>query len=167
MNLTKPELRNLLKTKRLALSLDERASKSDLIVSNLKNAIDWSDLKTIHIFEPIRDLGEVDVSKFGCSGDLFTSRKIDNTWQIVSLDGNGPVPNQFDAVIVPMLGFDSSLHRLGYGGGYYDKFLATQPQAKKIGVCFEVGHVASLPVEPHDISLDLILTEAKIYKNLL
>lgn len=164
MNLIKPELRKLLKTKRLALSSDERASKSNLIVSNLKNAIDWSGLKTFHVYEPILELGEVDVSKFDGSGDLFTSRKIDNTWQVVSLNGDGPVPDQFDAVIVPMLGFDSSLHRLGYGGGYYDKFLATQPQAKKIGVCFEVGKVENLPAEPHDIALNLIVTEDKVYR---
>ncbi len=164
MNLTKLELRNLLKSKRLALSLDERAAKSDLIVGHLNSAIDWSGLKVIHIFEPILELGEVDVRKFVGHGNLFTSRKIDNTWQVVSLNGDGPVPDQFDAVIVPMLGFDSSLHRLGYGGGFYDKFLASQPQAKAIGVCFEVGKVERLPVEPHDIALNLIVTEENVYQ---
>ena len=156
----------MLKDRRLSLSSEERAAKSELILANLNNAIDWSGMKAIHIFEPMLDLGEVDISKFAGEGSLFTSRKIDNRWQVVSLKGNAPVPDQFDVVIVPMLGFDPSLHRIGYGGGFYDRFLATQPHAKKIGVCFEVGHVASLPVEPHDISLDLILTEAEIYKNL-
>jgi len=164
MNLTKLELRKLLKTKRLELNPAERATKSDLIVSNLNKALDWSNLKAVHVFEPILELGEVDISKFSGNDNLFTSRKIENKWQVVSLNGNAPVPDGFDAVIVPMLGFDSKLHRIGYGGGYYDKFLATQPRATKIGVCFETGHVDYLPTEPHDVALDLVITESKIYK---
>ena len=65
-----------------------------------------------------------------------------------------------------MLGFNSkALHRIGYGGGYYDKFLATQPQAQKIGVCFEQGKLAQIPAELHDIPLDVIITENHIYRS--
>ena len=63
-----------------------------------------------------------------------------------------------------MLGFDpKTLHRIGYGGGYYDQFLATQPQAQKIGVCFDHGKTENIPTEPHDIPLDVIVTEENIY----
>jgi 5-formyltetrahydrofolate cyclo-ligase len=72
-------------------------------------------------------------------------------------------PDVFDVVIVPMLGFDNDLQRIGYGGGYYDKFLAGQGGAKKIGVCFTLGLISKVPSEPHDIKLDTIVTENKIY----
>jgi 5-formyltetrahydrofolate cyclo-ligase len=78
----------------------------------------------------------------------------------------GPAKNQkipkkkFDLIIVPVLAFDSSNNRLGWGGGFYDRFLAQQPRAKKIGVCYQNGFVkGGLPQEPHDISLDQIITE--------
>jgi len=64
-----------------------------------------------------------------------------------------------------MLGFDKTLNRIGYGGGYYDKFLANQPDAQKIGVCFEQGKVEHIPAEPHDIPLDIIITEEKVYSS--
>jgi 5-formyltetrahydrofolate cyclo-ligase len=64
-----------------------------------------------------------------------------------------------------MLAFDTSLQRIGYGGGYYDRFLATQPQARKVGVCFELGKVQYVRSEPHDIPLDSIVTERRVYPN--
>lgn len=72
----------------------------------------------------------------------------------------GPPPAEFDLILVPMLGFDDQLQRIGYGGGYYDKFLATQPHASKIGVCFELGRLDQpIPAEPHDIPLERVVTE--------
>jgi 5-formyltetrahydrofolate cyclo-ligase len=80
---------------------------------------------------------------------------------------NGKLVNsklKFDIIIVPMLGFDEQLNRLGYGGGFYDRFLANQLQARKIGVCFDACLVNKVPFEPHDITMDLIVTETKTYK---
>lgn len=163
MNLTKPELRKLLKAKRLSLSEQERWDKTRAILARLQKAINWDEVGTVHIFEPIIELGEVDVSGFVGHDELFTSRKLEGEWRQVAFRGGTPIPAQFDVIIVPMLGFDSELHRIGYGGGFYDKFLATQPRAKKIGVCYEVGKVDKLPIEPHDIPLNLIVTEDKTY----
>jgi len=165
MDLTKPELRKLLKAKRLSLSQEERWDKSRKILARLHQAVDWSEVGTVHIFEPLIELGEVDVSGFIDHDVLFTSRKLAGEWKQVPFRGGTPVPEQFDVIIVPMLGFDSTLHRIGYGAGYYDKFLATQPRAKKVGVCFEIGKVDELPAEPHDIPLNLIITEVKTYKS--
>jgi len=148
----------------------ERTVKSRAIVERLKGVADWSTVKTVHYFEPLHELMEPDISDFIVYLEdnypdiqLFTSRKIGDTWEMVSVR-NGSAPDNFDAVIVPMLGFDpKTLHRIGYGGGYYDKFLATQPQARKIGVCFEAGKTENLPAEPHDIRLKLVVTESKNY----
>ena len=69
-------------------------------------------------------------------------------------------------VIVPMLGFDQMGHRLGYGAGFYDHFLAlTRPACLKIGICFSQGQLASpLPAEAHDVPLDFVVTDQEIIR---
>jgi len=58
------------------------------------------------------------------------------------------------------LGFDREGHRLGRGGGYYDRFLAALPETTpRIGVGFEIQMRDSIPTEPHDIRLDAVVTE--------
>ena len=172
MESTKFGLRKSLQQARLSLSAEERAKKSTEIASRLLEELDWSVTPLVHCFEPIMRLGEVDLVDFVTALqtdrediEVYTSRKIDGEWLVVSADTDkqpSAVP-QFDVIIVPMLGFDSSLHRIGYGGGYYDRFLASQPQAKKIGVCYEVGRVEKIPAEKHDIPLDMIITEHQTY----
>ncbi len=63
------------------------------------------------------------------------------------------------AVLVPMLAFDRHGHRLGYGGGYYDRTLAGLPAARAIGIAYAGQEVPSLPREPHDHPLDAVITE--------
>lgn len=63
--------------------------------------------------------------------------------------------------IVPGLSFTLSGFRLGYGGGYYDRFLSTYPQIYSIGITFDTLISAELPVQPHDISVNAILTEER------
>jgi 5-formyltetrahydrofolate cyclo-ligase len=169
MSHTKPELRKTLRQARLELTDAEHTLKSRAIVATLKQAIDWSKVKTLHYFEPLRELLEPDISDFITWIEdsypdikLFTPRLVGNEWVLVAARG-GEVPTEFGVVLVPMLGFDDQLQRIGYGGGYYDKFLATQPHTQKIGVCFELGRVVQIPTAPHDIPLDLIVTETIIY----
>lgn len=131
MQLTKPGLREQLKAKRLALSAAERQAKSRIIVDKLGEVVDWSQVKTVHTFEPLTKFAEVDISGFRPDAEIFYSKKINGEWQNVAHKQNTAIPEKFDIIIVPMLGFDKTLHRIGYGGGFYDKFLATQPEAKK------------------------------------
>lgn len=63
-----------------------------------------------------------------------------------------------DCILVPLLAFDSGNHRLGYGKGFYDRFLA-QTSGTTIGVAFALQCVEYLPVEPHDRALDMVVTE--------
>lgn len=163
--MSKSDLRKQLKKARLELTDADHTLKSRAIVENLKKALDWSQVKSLHYFEPLHELLEPDISPFitfiednYAHVKLFTPRYIDQKWELVAAKGD-EVPEQFDIVLVPMLGFDDNLNRIGYGGGYYDKFLATQPQARKTGVCFELGRVKQIPTEPHDIALDQIITE--------
>ncbi len=67
-----------------------------------------------------------------------------------------------DILLVPLLAFDRALHRLGYGGGYYDRTLAALRLRKKItaiGVAFACQEVASVPAGAEDARLDKIVTE--------
>ncbi len=64
-------------------------------------------------------------------------------------------------VLVPLLAFDGQLHRLGYGGGYYDRFLPLTT-AFRFGVAFAFQCVDAVPVDNHDVSLDAVVTEATL-----
>jgi len=79
---------------------------------------------------------------------------------------NIPVPKERELVepevlIVPLVGFDAAGYRLGYGGGYYDRTIASfaaPPYA--IGVGFELSRLTTIHPQPHDIPMNAILTEA-------
>lgn len=60
--------------------------------------------------------------------------------------------------IVPALSFDKKGFRLGYGGGYYDRFLSLH-SVDTLGLCYECCYAESLPAEPHDIKIRCVLTE--------
>lgn len=74
---------------------------------------------------------------------------------------------QLDVIIVPLLGFDSTGQRLGNGGGYYDRALATPRPFRKpllVGYGYEIQRTAVIPSEPWDICLNAVATEVGIYK---
>ncbi|MFD2647289.1 5-formyltetrahydrofolate cyclo-ligase [Devosia albogilva] len=65
-----------------------------------------------------------------------------------------------DLMLMPLLGFDASGTRLGYGGGYYDRTLAHLPRRPKlIGLAFSAQELDAIPREPHDVPLDAVITE--------
>jgi 5-formyltetrahydrofolate cyclo-ligase len=64
-------------------------------------------------------------------------------------------------LLVPLLAFDRRGHRLGYGGGFYDRTIAAL-RVPTIGIAYAGQEVASLPEEAHDRTLDMILTEQGI-----
>jgi 5-formyltetrahydrofolate cyclo-ligase len=71
-----------------------------------------------------------------------------------------------DILLIPVNAFDAAGYRLGYGGGYFDRSLATlQPRPLAVGVGFEINRVASILPEPHDQQLDWIVTEAGAFRS--
>ena len=76
-------------------------------------------------------------------------------------DDPPPDPTRPDVVIVPGIAFTSGGDRLGQGGGWYDRFLAgTRDGCVTIGVGFEPQLVDDLPLAPHDVRLDMVVTDA-------
>ena len=70
-------------------------------------------------------------------------------------------------LIIPMLAFDSDLNRLGYGGGFYDRFIQKiekQNYCVKIGLALSCQKINKVPVDKYDKKMDFIITEKKIYK---
>jgi 5-formyltetrahydrofolate cyclo-ligase len=76
-----------------------------------------------------------------------------------------PIPAAaVDLVVVPGLGFDLRGYRIGYGGGFYDRFLPTVPRACKAAVCFELQIVEAVPDGPGDIPVDWLITDRRVIR---
>lgn len=86
------------------------------------------------------------------------SLMVQGTWKIpMPASGEGVFP---DLLIVPLVGFDRKGYRLGYGGGFYDRTIAAMPERPRtIGVGFELGLLETIYPQPHDIALEMIVTE--------
>jgi 5-formyltetrahydrofolate cyclo-ligase len=93
--------------------------------------------------------------------EVGTRLKRQDVWGI-------PVPaerilSQPEVLLAPFIGFDEAGYRLGHGGGYYDRTLASlDPRPFVIGVGLERGRLESIYPQPHDIPLDMIVTEAGV-----
>jgi hypothetical protein len=69
-------------------------------------------------------------------------------------------PDKIDLAVVPGVSFDRRGHRIGYGMGYYDSLLG-QTRCKKIGLAYDLQIVEHVPNEPHDVAVDMIVTESE------
>lgn len=178
--MTKKELRNYYKQLRSALSEQEREAMSKKIVDNLQQLPIWK-YSTYHIFLPIEKLHEINThhliaalkeqhktivvpvmhpeSKSLTSVLLTSDSKLQtNTWGVPEPNEEVIIPDEkIDVVFVPLLAYDSTGNRIGYGGGYYDRFLAQcKPTTLKIGLSFFPPHPDSFAAITHngDIVLD-------------
>ena len=96
------------------------------------------------------------------------------TWSInspLSINKYGipePVTNKIvypDILLVPLVAYDKNSNRIGYGGGFYDRYIKKIKKNKKIltiGIAFSYQRVEKIPIEKNDIKLDFIITEKKI-----
>ena len=81
-----------------------------------------------------------------------------------------PVPSKIlypDILLVPLVGYDNDLNRLGYGGGFYDRYIEKIEKVKKvikIGLAFSYQRIKSVPVNQYDKKLNFIITEKEILK---
>ncbi|MBN1291610.1 MAG: 5-formyltetrahydrofolate cyclo-ligase [Candidatus Latescibacteria bacterium] len=105
-----------------------------------------------HFLDNIRinSLNELKPSKFGVMEPDFNPDRVVN-------------PESFDVLIAPLLAFDRTGNRLGFGGGYYDSLLK-QCSCPKIGFAYSFQEIDILPVEDHDQKLTIIITEKEIIR---
>lgn len=176
----KEVLRERLRERRRALSSDERIILSDIICDHLSNII--SDNETVMVYCP-KD-PEVNTCRFI---DHLLREKIPVTVPIIQKEDTSlrlsyirtrsdlvistfcvpePIgheipadPDDITTAIIPILGFDRSGGRLGYGAGYYDRFLSEYPHIRKIGVAFGCQETEMIPTDTNDIRMDIVITE--------
>jgi len=153
----KAELRRELEARRRALSPEEVAAASRAVLEQLQGVVDWGAVRAVHVYRSVAEWGELDTSELVAW--------LAEEWPEIdvvqpTLSKNQPFPErEFDLILVPALGFDRENNRLGLGGGWYDRFVAQHPQAKKIGIAYAWALVEDgIPVEPWDMKLDLVAT---------
>ena len=101
------------------------------------------------VFIEINSLNELKPNKIGIYEPEYREENI------VMSDKN-------TVIIVPGLAFDKKFARIGYGGGYYDKYLSENVYNKAVGVCFEEQICDSLPEDKYDVKVDVIVTDKNI-----
>jgi 5-formyltetrahydrofolate cyclo-ligase len=153
---SKAELRRALAARRRALSPDEVAAASRAVLTDLQQIVDWSHIGSVHVYRSVAEWGELDTSAL-VAWLAEEWPEIDVVQPTLSKDQ--PLPErEFDLIVIPALGFDRDNNRLGLGGGWYDRFVTQQPQARKIGVAYAWALIEDgIPVEPWDMKLDSVV----------
>ena len=94
--------------------------------------------------------------------DSFDNLAPQGAFGILEPIENGPVADDGTALILmPGLAFDPRGHRVGYGGGYYDRYLAAQPHHPTVALCYDFQLFEHLDVEEYDVPVDVIITDAE------
>lgn len=74
-----------------------------------------------------------------------------------------PADDEYALMVMPGVAFDRTMNRIGYGGGFYDRYLEEHPNLKRLAIAFEFQFVEGpLPTEPTDICPEMIITESCI-----
>jgi len=192
----KQQLRKLMEAKRQQLSDEERRSSSDSVVQYALELIlplmQTSTLPTLFTFVPFRN--EVDVTKLTLkwweAGYQAVVPRVDkalkhmdvhqfNSFEELEPGAWGiPEPRstapklvslaEINVMTIPGLAYDRQGGRLGYGSGFYDRFLEQYdvmgiPHPFKVGVCFDTQLLNELPMEQHDLRVDRVITEKGVY----
>lgn len=174
----KAEVRKQMLSKRAFLIRKNKKEYDQRVCDALWNIIEERNCKVIHAYLPMgTEINTtpliqrmLDAGKTVVSPKTLPKRKLQNL-VLKSLDeiekgvfGTTHPANtyeytgNYDLIIVPGLAFDKDRYRVGYGGGYYDNFLVSQPNAYKPGIFYPVQEIEKVPRESHDIQLDTIIT---------
>lgn len=189
--MTKQQLRKHYLSKRKATPAEEITVKSRQITDLFFANFDLSKVKNLHVFLPILKYNEINTfliikelqqnfpamniiipkvisMNSTLENYLFDEKKlIENPWGILEPLGEDQVkilPEHIDLVIIPLLIFDKNGDRVGYGKGFYDRFLQEcKPEILKIGLCPEEVIELIEDVNEFDVKMDFCITPHKIY----
>lgn len=183
--MTKQELRKFYLQKRQALSEAQYGQLNFQLYQNFFSNIDLSFIHTLHTFLPITEKKEVDtwliidrikrefpnvrisIPKVNSQAGAFDSFYFEglhqlatNEWGIQEPKQGIPTePEKIDLVLIPLLVYDKKGHRVGYGKGFYDKFLTTcRPDCKKIGLSLFEAEEKIKDVSDFDVRIDQCVT---------
>lgn len=88
----------------------------------------------------------------------------EGTFHVMEPVETNPIDWEEALVLVPGVAFDFQGNRMGYGKGYYDRFLEGKPDCKKLGVAYEVQVADQLPREENDLPMEYLVTEKGVWK---
>ena len=173
----KKELRRSIREKKRAMSEAEINERSAKLGQLLTASEAYKNAKTIYGYLPynqevrtvpmleraLKDGKRVAVPK--CYGNEMKFIFMDDLSKVEKGYANIPEPiadgpiadDETALVLMPGLAFDSQGHRIGYGGGFYDKFLAAEPNHPTLALCYEFQMLPRLETEEHDIPVDYVL----------
>lgn len=186
MKNTKSALRALFLEKRKALDASAHEDMSFSIANQCLKLPIW-DYQYYHLFLPLKEQAEIDTTliltllqgrdkavivpkiKLGTALEhilLTDQTKIQtNKWKIPEPESGLKLePHQLEVVFIPLLAFDLNGHRVGYGKGFYDRFLSQcKPSTIKIGLSFFEPLKEIADINPYDIGLNYCVTPEKIF----
>lgn len=169
--------------RRDALRPGERALLSQRIVLHIRQWEGFRQAKAVALYMPMRS--EADVTALLGTPDKMVylpTVQLDGGMEFALYQGmdmlvrhhygmlepSGPdwvQPEAIDLLLVPGVAFDKQGGRMGYGAGYYDRYLARiRPDAVKLGVCFGAQMRTKVPVSQHDVPMDAIVTETGVFQ---
>lgn len=140
------------------MTAEDRESFSDEICERVLEMAEWAQAQTAVLFIPLPSEPMITPLKLDCDARRVSCVNIPQSpKQGLELH----LPENIDLVLVPGLAFSQDRHRLGRGGGYFDRLLGGQAaHAFKLGVCFSFQIVDSVPGESHDVIMDAVVTES-------
>jgi 5-formyltetrahydrofolate cyclo-ligase len=181
MPVTKIELRRQMRL-RLGASAGQAAEKSRAIVTSIAAHPVWARVRVLSLYAALP--GEPDLAALWNAGTPrrfcyprieaggMTFFEVESPAELIPAPWHSGIrepifdparlvpPEGIDLILVPGLAFTSDGWRLGRGGGFYDRYLASLPAgALKLGVCFQSQLVETLPLEAHDQRVHAIVTE--------
>ena len=140
------------------LSPEERAARSAIICRRIVESQAWRDAARVLLFSPIRT--EPDIAPVG-SAATEAGKQTSIMPTTLRTESQLELPFIPDLILVPGLAFSLAGHRLGRGGGFYDRLLAGRARnAIKLGICFSLQLLESVPTEEHDALLDAVISDA-------
>lgn len=173
------QARDKLLSDRLAMPVHTRTLRAQEAKRRLESNVDLRRYHTLGVYWPMR--GEMDVrdiarKHIAAGGVIGLPVVVERSapvefwaWRpgVKMQRGlwNIPIPAERavlvpEALIVPLVGYDAERYRLGYGGGYYDRTLAAASRRPFcVGLGFSQGHLPTIYPQPHDIPMDLIITD--------
>lgn len=183
LNVDKSFLRGLILKNRQNLGLSQRQKKSDVIKNKLfalkefkkaKGILFYcsfsSEVITFAMIEEALSAGKKVFLPL-CAGRTLEARQIQSINDVspgyVGILEPKPGtrivdPKEIDLVIVPGVCFDAKGFRIGYGKGFYDRFLKNLPDVAKVGLSYDLQIVSNLEHESHDIPVDKVITENRV-----
>lgn len=148
--------RQQLLVQRKRLSLVEVSEASQAIAANALQELRLQGSELVHVYTAMPARNEISCHPLI---DALMSRypRLEVVWGDASRVA--PIPSSaYSIIFVPVVGFNRGGFRLGYGGGWYDRFLSSQPQARVIGIAYDWAEVCFIP-ETHDQPLDMVITQ--------